>query len=164
MRLTEADGAGAAFDENLEAYEGIKTREYHSYWKYRNTQADPSVYDSGHQVTLSTAERDYYSNVLGWSDDAITALEAKRTDEYHTLHQTYGSVGDTYDDGYSYSVTADEYDSLKAGFSWTLGELNDSMSANILLRDKTDTETRNLVRRNRIQVNAVEFDIPRADF
>ncbi|MCP4992988.1 MAG: hypothetical protein GY934_04255, partial [Gammaproteobacteria bacterium] len=60
MQLTLATGAGAASAQNIAAYEGLKTREYQSYWNYREQQADPSVYDGSFQVHLSAQELDYY--------------------------------------------------------------------------------------------------------
>ncbi|MCG8449299.1 MAG: hypothetical protein MI725_06960, partial [Pirellulales bacterium] len=106
--LATEDTAQQAIDATVRAFENTKTGEYHTYWKYRNTQADPSVYDSTFQVSLSASERTAYTafyTQLGTDDgltgtalnqfvqDAITALEGKRTAEYHTLHRTWGDVG-----------------------------------------------------------------------
>jgi len=138
MNLTGA-GASAAAAQNVDAFESMKTRDYHIYWSYRNQQADPSRFDPDFQVQLSDAERDYYLNEKGWSVDAVNALQDKRTDEYHALHDDYGSLGDTYNETYAYTVTAEEYAGLTAGFAWTESQLANSISAGVF-REKTDTE------------------------
>ena len=142
MMLTIDTGATEAMQQNVTAYEGLMTREYQSYWRYRNQQADPSVYDPDFQVSLSDGERAYYSDTLGWDDAAIAALELKRTDEYHSMHETWGALGDSYDADYAYSVEvgSDEYNSLTNGYAWTDSELSNSISADSF-RTKTDTET-----------------------
>ena len=142
MMLT-GSAAEQAMQANVAAYEGLKIREYKSYWSYRNQQDDPSVYDADFQVTLSDEARDYYSDVLGWDDAAIEALELKRTDEYHSLHTTWGALGDTYDPDYSYTlaVGSDEYNELTEGYAWTESELSNTISASTF-RTKTDTETK----------------------
>ena len=152
MHLTDSYGAADALQQNIEAYEGIKTREYHKYWKYRNQQANPDIYDPDFQVTLSADEeasyRDYYDQQGMDEDqinDAIATLEQKRTDEYHNLHGVYGGMGDEHDTDYAYSVDVDkdpeEYEELTAGYAWTEGELKNAVSGGIL-RLKVDTETR----------------------
>ncbi len=151
MQLTDVYGAGDALQQNIEAYEGIKTREYHKYWKYRNQQANPDIYDPDFQVTLSADEeasyRDYYAQQGMDEDqinDAIATLEQKRTDEYHNLHGVYGGMGDEHDTDYAYSFVdedPEEYEELRASCAWTEDELTNSMSGGILRR-KVDTETR----------------------
>ena len=135
-------GASAAALQNIAAYQNLKTREYHSYWQYRNQQADPAVYDPAFEVTLLETERTYYESI-GWTPEAISALEQKRTDEYHDLHTPYGSLGDVYDPAYSYTVVqdSDEYNELVAGYEWTEAELTTSISKGAL-RAKSETETR----------------------
>ena len=142
MQLTIATGADQAAKQNIIAYEGLKTREYQSYWNYREQQADPSVYDPNFKVHLSSAEITYYKSIK-WSDDKIADLEAKRTTEYHDLNATYGGLGITRDVNYSYKVVtgSDEYNHLMAGSYWTEEELSTSFNPS-LLRTKTDTETK----------------------
>jgi hypothetical protein len=122
MRAT-ADAAQQSIDATIEAYENVITSSYHSYWKFRLQQGDPSVYDATFRVTLSTAERSFYAQYYadqGMSsaqvDAAITTLENKRTVQYHTLHQTYGDIGniatgnayspDVYDANFAYETWA----------------------------------------------------------
>jgi hypothetical protein len=142
MRLTLDSGAAAAAQQNIEAYEGLKTREYNSYWNYREQQADPSVYDPDFQVTLSEDELTWYQD-NGWTESDIADLEAKRTAEYHDLHGEYGSLGDTRIADYAYSVEvgSDEYETLMAGHYWTEAELATNFNPS-LLRTKSDTETK----------------------
>ena len=130
MQLTDGYGAGDALQQNIEAYEGIKTREYHKYWKYRAQQANPDAYDSGFQVTLSAEEEASYRNDYeekGMDEDqindAITTLEQKRTDEYPSLHTVWGDMGDEHVSDYAYSVVegTEEYEELTAGYAWTEG-------------------------------------------
>ncbi|MEJ2723028.1 MAG: hypothetical protein P8175_00020 [Deltaproteobacteria bacterium] len=199
MWATEAT-ADNSINATISAYENVKTRDYHAYWRYRNRQTDDSVsgltngvtyyvvvdsddasriklaatsadataaepvvldltastetgaehrlyalgtwspilfasseyssggavdsdadtiflgphslttgdavtyyrvvpYDSTFQVTLSDAERDYYTEYYSNQgldpETAIATLENKRTTEYHTLHRTYGDVGNS---------------------------------------------------------------------
>ena len=110
MLATDAT-AKESIDATISAYEGGKTRDYHAYWRYRNQQPDPGVYDPDYQVTLSDAEHNFYEDYYrqqGKTDaeiaDAITTLENKRTTEYHTLHKIYGALGDTYDSNWAYDV------------------------------------------------------------
>ena len=111
MNLT-GEYAQAQAQETIDAYVAMREREYQSYWTIRNTQDDPSVYDADFEVTITGSERDayeaYYSElfleenpdatdgeVAAYVQDAITNLATKRTDEYHTLHEVYGIIGDT---------------------------------------------------------------------
>jgi hypothetical protein len=152
MSLTIATGADAAAAQNIAAYEGLKTREYESYWNYREQQADPSVYDPDFHVSLSADELAWYRD-NGWSDEDIADLEAKRTREYLDLHGEYGGLGDERIEGYAYTVEAgsDEYERLMSGYAWTEEELATNFNPS-LLRTKSDTETKieeaNIVGRN----------------
>jgi Ca2+-binding RTX toxin-like protein len=110
MWATE-DTANESITRTIEAYENVKTRDYQAYWRYRNQQPDPAVYDPNFQVTLSEAERAYYEEYYAGQglnpaeiEDAITTLENQRTTEYHTLHKTYGNLGNSYDPDWSYDV------------------------------------------------------------
>ncbi|KPK77738.1 MAG: hypothetical protein AMJ79_02265 [Phycisphaerae bacterium SM23_30] len=102
MRLTGAAAEQSAA-EAVDAYVGMRDREYHSYWRYRNQQDDPSAFDPDFQVKLSAEEAAQYKQQLNWNDDDIAALEAKRTDEYRDLHKVYGVLGDTYDENWTYA-------------------------------------------------------------
>ncbi|OQX64175.1 MAG: hypothetical protein B5M56_00340 [Desulfococcus sp. 4484_241] len=109
--LATGTTAQQSLDATIDAYESVKTRDYRSYWIYRNMQADPSVYDPDFQVTLSASEeaayRDYYAGqgmTPAEIDAAIITLENMRTTEYHTLHKTYGNITATYDDTWTYDV------------------------------------------------------------
>ncbi len=97
-----------AVNATINAYESTRTNEYHMYWSYRNRQANPAVYDSNFQVTLTAAETttytDYYTQVgtdqglsgaalTTFVTNALTTLSNKRTAEYHTLHKIWGPVG-----------------------------------------------------------------------
>jgi len=141
MALTGA-AAEAAATQNIESYEGMKTRGYKSYWNYRSQQTDSSDFN----VTLSESERAYYRDTLGWSAAAIDALELKRTDEFKALHKDWNGIhGNSYDAAYRYDVEKvvgnAEYDALMVGHSWTQSELENSINAGSL-RAKTDTEVR----------------------
>ncbi len=142
MRLTIATGADEAALESIRAYEGLKTREYDSYWTYREQQPDSSTYDATFSVSLSDLELEYYQSI-GWTAADISDLEAKRTQEYHDLHAEYGRLGDLRMAGFSYAVTAgsDEYDRLMSGHAWTEAELALTFNPS-LLRAKTDTEAK----------------------
>jgi transcriptional regulator with XRE-family HTH domain len=99
MNLTGA-AADAAAEETVSAYVNMRAVEYHTYWKYR--LADPNPNDSDFTVDLSPEEEALYKLQLGWGDAQIAALEAKRSDEYQTLHGVYAVVGDTYEESWTY--------------------------------------------------------------
>ncbi|MBW1949141.1 MAG: hypothetical protein JRJ18_06295, partial [Deltaproteobacteria bacterium] len=79
-------------------------------------------YDDAYTVTLSDAERDYYTDYYTAQGltptevaDAIQTMVYERTTQYHTLHKTYGDVGnitadpshydpDLYDPNWAYDV------------------------------------------------------------
>ena len=109
LQLTVDTGAQDKIDTTLDNFAGTKEAEYRIYWQFRETQADPSVYDAAHLITLSDDEQVWVRGFLyrgstaqGLSGtaldtfvaDAITTLENRRTAQYHTLHTTYGVFGD----------------------------------------------------------------------
>ena len=102
MNLLDAAGS---VSETQQAYKDVITNEYHTYWQYRNQMG--GGYDPATQIVFSEEERQQYKDALGWDDNRIDLEEIKRTQEYHTLHERYGVLGDThdvnweYDDGYS---------------------------------------------------------------
>ena len=90
-------------------------------------------YNAGYHVTLTGAQRDAFvayfttqgttqglsgADLTAYVNNAITTLENKQTQEYHTLNETYGVVGNAlnpgsmgydaniYDPSFAYSVTA----------------------------------------------------------
>ncbi|NEU80298.1 DUF4347 domain-containing protein [Nostoc sp. UIC 10630] len=156
LQLTAGTGAQAKIDETINAFAASKEQEYNTYWQYRNTQANPSVYDSNHQVTLTDVEETFYKNFYhnegsgqGLSDDAaldqfvlnaITTLENSRTLQYHTLHAQYGQFGNTFNDNFTYTLTAEEDAALRGSIKvWTEEELIYTLSAG-LLKAVSDTQ------------------------
>ena len=108
MNLT-GSAAEAALAEALAAYIGSRESEYETYWKYRNMQADPSVYDPAFVVPVSQDEKDLYLSQLGSSTEVqaiVDTLSVKRTDEYHALHRIYGVLSNTYVSGWSYAASS----------------------------------------------------------
>nr|WP_285903131.1 leukotoxin LktA family filamentous adhesin [Alkalimarinus sediminis] len=130
-----------AKQQMIAAQERMKTREYQTYWKYRSQQADSTQYNDQHKVQLTAIEDDHYRNTLGWSDAEVADLEAKRTEDYHRLHASYGSLGDSVDGSFEYKIAenSDEWNGLTAGFSWTKPQLENSIGAGIL-KEVSDTE------------------------
>jgi len=103
MNLTGAAAEKSA-QETVDAYTGMREREYHGYWRYRNQQDDPSAFDPDFEVKLSDAEAEAYKKDLNWNDEQIANLEAKRTEEYRNLHKVYGVLGDTYNLDWTYDA------------------------------------------------------------
>ena len=48
--------AQASTENTIQAYDAQQTRNYQTYWQYRNQQPNPSVFDPNFQVTLSDAQ------------------------------------------------------------------------------------------------------------
>ncbi len=139
LKLRAEDGANDKIDAALGAYAALREGEYRTYWNYRNQFA--GVYDAAEVVSLSADEERYYRNEQGYDDAAIAALEAKRTQEYHDLHGTYGVLGDSYDAAYSYTLSASEEAQVTEGIRvWTEDELLNLIGAG-LLQPVTDTVT-----------------------
>ena len=158
--------AEAKLDDTFDAVKAIKEDEYDTYWKYRYTQADSSVYDSQHEVALSSEEEDYYEDYytevgiedgLSGSDldefveDSITTLVNSRTQQYHTLHEEFDeydrgdySAGDLtgeYVTDFSHTISTSEENELTDSVKiWTEDELLYTFSAG-LLATVTDTTT-----------------------
>jgi len=155
LQLTAGTGAQAKIDETINAFAATKEQEYKTYWQYRNTQANPSVYDSNHQVTLTDVEETFYENFYqqegigqGLSGaaldqfvrNAITTLENSRTLQYHTLHAQYGQFGNTFNANFTYTLTAQEDAALRGSIKvWTEEELIYTLSAG-LLKAVSDTQ------------------------
>jgi len=147
LQLVGSDAADK-LNDTISAYEAAKEREYRSYWIYRSQQADPSVYDSSFQVTLSLAEEDYYRTSLGYDDAAIETLENKRTAEYHTLNtqfETYFAemglaMPTSFDASFTYVLTTSENTALTSSIKvWTETELANLIGGG-LLKSVTDTQ------------------------
>ncbi len=139
LELREEDGALDKIDEAKDAYANAKEADYRSYWNYRNQFG--GVYDASQVVTLSADEESYYRTVQGYDDNDITTLQNKRTTEYHDLHNTYGSVTGSYDESWTYTLTATEEASIEEGIKvWTEEELLNLIGAG-LMQEVTDTQS-----------------------
>ncbi|MDI9420620.1 MAG: hypothetical protein QM451_00090 [Bacillota bacterium] len=175
MGLTGEEAKESAL-HTVSAYERMKARQYADYWQLRERQvgADGSalggeIYYPDSLIKLTDDEIRYYRESLGWDSDTIRALEAKMTRELHDLHQTYGSVSDTYIPDWTYTVLRptdgsgsllfdqydeavyDEWHSLVAGFVWTEDQLRNSIGVGVL-KETSDTRVRieepNVIGRN----------------
>lgn len=144
MELVGGDGAEASRDRTVDAYERNRKREYETYWTYRSRQDNKgTVYDKNFKVVLTSDEKAYYKNTLGWSDTEIADLEKQRTQEYHSLNTLYGKEGNSHDENWSYTVVqgSDEYKALTRGYAWTEDELSYALGSGIL-QEVSDTEIR----------------------
>jgi hypothetical protein len=140
LQLTDSTGAQDKITETLDAFRSLKEQEYNTYWQFRNTQADPSTYDSGHQVTLSAIEEAFYRNELGFDNAAIATLEAARTVQYHILHNEFGAFGDTFDPNFSFTLTTQQETAIRGSIKvWTEEELLNTISAG-LFKSVSDTQ------------------------
>lgn len=118
LQLTEEFGASAKRQERIKALEATRTRDYHRYWLFRNTQEDSSEYDPAHRIQLTQAERDFYLDA-----GQIATLENSRTEQYHGLQASIGSLTSTYDADYEYQATDAELLRFDAEKVWTVEEL-----------------------------------------
>ncbi|MEK7247903.1 MAG: hypothetical protein AAB092_05470, partial [Chloroflexota bacterium] len=133
LGLTAATGANQKVADAIAGFKTTKETEYRTYWKYRNTQTDPSTYQSNFVVQLPAADETYYRDVLGYDNAGITTLVNKLTQEYHELHTRYGSYGNTFNAAFSYTLTAAEDTALRGSIKiWTAEELLFSMSGGVL--------------------------------
>ncbi len=166
LGLTEGTGAQAKIDETLTTFAASKTREYQTYWKWRQTQTEPGTFNPNHTIAVSGEERDYYelfytqegttqglsgSALQTYIDDAITTLENSRTQQYLTLHTTFAgydrggySAGDLTAspiDGFQYTLSSTEHAALVGSIKvWTEEELLNTISAG-LMKEVTSTQT-----------------------
>ncbi len=167
LQLLEETGAQDKIDNLYSSIVTIKTQEYRTYWQYRNQQDDPTNYDATFIVKLTDAEKTYYEDFYrqlgteqGISEpdldnfvaDSLQTLEEARTEQYHSLHALYSSVGDSYNPDYVYVLSQAEKDTIKSGVKvWTKDELQQLISAN-LLKEVSSTlsnnEDPNIVARN----------------
>ncbi|MGB7327175.1 MAG: dockerin type I domain-containing protein [Rubripirellula sp.] len=154
LQLTVHRGSGDKRDERIAALVASQTQSYAAYWNFRETQVDPSAYDLNHRVTLSDEEADFYDG----DEAAITTLEESRTVQYHDLHDTWGSRGDSRIEGFVYEPSTEELDAIDASMKvWTDDELLSLRSIEFL--NVTDTEfvieEPNIVGRN-VTLNVTE--------
>ena len=98
------DAAEQSARDTVDAYVNSREREYHTYWRWRSRQEDPSVFDPNFSIGLSAVEKENYREQLGWDDIALALFEARRTDEYRALHEIYGVLGDVYDPDWTYDA------------------------------------------------------------
>jgi hypothetical protein len=141
-------------DKQVKAFENRVNRDYQTYWGVRNSQADPSVYDSGYQFSLTAAERQVFID-SGMTNAQVDQYVAGKTAEYHALHtrlSTLGVTGTSYNAGFSYVATytqpggagtkkdydLQEIDNMLRGGSWTDRELGIALSPG-LLKEVTNT-------------------------
>ncbi|WP_186776556.1 dockerin type I domain-containing protein [Rubripirellula reticaptiva] len=116
----------------IETLENAKTLEYNAYWRLRNTQENPTLYDPTHSIELSPIERPFYDD-----PQVIATLETSRTTQYHVLQDEYGSLGDTFDPNFRYTATGDDLAQIDATMrKWTIDELQNTFN----FVEVTDTE------------------------
>jgi len=122
-------------ERNVQAQEAIKTREYQTYWRYRNNLADPSAPVTDTRITLSATEASFFAD-----PDAVAA---ERSAEFARLNKTYGDTGNSFDENYRYKVVAgsDEYRQLTERAGWSELELLATFGPG-LLKEISDTEIR----------------------
>lgn len=122
-------------ERNVQATETLKTREYQTYWRYRNNLAEPSAPVTDTTITLSETEASFFDN-----PDAVAA---ERSAEFARLNELYAELGNTYDANYRYEVVdgSDEYVSLTKNAGWSELELLATFGPG-LLKEISDTEIR----------------------
>ncbi len=107
--MATGDAADESVAATIAAYEALKTQEYQTYWRYRNSVG--GSYDASQTIALSDAEIDWYTDyyagqgkTAGEIAIALQTLVNARTASYHVLHRIYGDVSATYDSTWSYDV------------------------------------------------------------
>jgi hypothetical protein len=161
--------------ETKSAYASTREREYLTYWNYRNTTTDPTIYISGTTIGLTTTETDYYSDFYrqqgisegksgteldGYVQNALDALISMRSEQYAVLHEQFAQYFTShsqtfptfYDPNFDYVLTASEDASINNGIKvWTELELL-SLLGGGLLKAITDTtvneEAPNIIAKN----------------
>lgn len=157
LQLTAGTGANDKIQATKDSFAAGKAAEYAAYWQYRSTQADPSVYDSGFQVTLSAEEDAYYRAYYTAQglpaaavDAAVATLAASRTQQYHGLHQQWTAyvaarpetapAMAAYAPDFVYVLTAAEDARITGSIKvWTEDELLNTFGLG-LLKPITDTQ------------------------
>ena len=93
LQLTAALGATDKIDETLDAFASAKSQQYRTYWQFRNTQPDPSVYDAGFRVALTPDELVAYTDLFTQQgmDDGLTgpALDAAQPGTHRLSHRHF---------------------------------------------------------------------------
>ncbi|MEL7334734.1 MAG: hypothetical protein AAFN70_00785, partial [Planctomycetota bacterium] len=154
LRLTNDLGFDTKRQDRIDALVSTQTIAYQSYWTFRNRQDDPAIYDPNFRVPLTTDEQTFHENRLrtvgesqGLSGDAldtfivdgIETLINSRSTQYHTLHETWGTVGDVHDPNFQYQPTADETAAIDNSMRrWTREELLNLRGSHFI--NVTDTE------------------------
>jgi len=140
MQLTAATGAQGKVDAILASYQALKESEYRTYWQYRASQPDGGVnFDPSFVVHLSAEELTYYKDYYATQGlttvqitDAITTLEASRTQQYRTLNTQFSdyftanskAFPSSYDAAFTYHLSTAETTSLTGSIKvWTDDEL-----------------------------------------
>ncbi|MCA9064888.1 MAG: calcium-binding protein, partial [Planctomycetaceae bacterium] len=166
LNLTAGTGAQDKIDETLGTFAASKTRDYRTYWEWRNRTANPAVYDPGSVITLTAEEQAAYeafytaqgqadglsgTDLTDYVTDAITTLNNSRTTQYHTLHAEYAAydrggyaAGDlvaTEVTDFEYELAPEQEATILASIKvWTEEELLYTIGAG-LLKEVTDTQT-----------------------
>ena len=126
--------------QTIIGFENTKTSEYRLYWQSRSRQVNPSVYDASFSIVASAAEIKAFKQ-QGWTNAEITAFDQQRTQQYHTAHNSFSSLGNSYDSGYHYEATGSDIAELSQGSVWTENQLKFALGGG-LLKETSDTEVR----------------------
>ncbi|MCW8962189.1 MAG: hypothetical protein OQL16_00240 [Gammaproteobacteria bacterium] len=126
--------------ETIMAFENTRTSDYHLYWRYRQLQSDPSVYDTGFVVTISAEERQVLLE-QGLTSSDINNMQQQRTDNYHALHGDFGGLGNAYDSGFVYIANVAERKEISDGSVWSDDQLTYGIAEGVL-KETSDTEAR----------------------
>ncbi|MBL8812160.1 MAG: hypothetical protein JNM43_18495, partial [Planctomycetaceae bacterium] len=166
LNLTAGTGANGKITETLNTARDSHSRDYTTYWKWRNTTANPAVYDINSTISLTAEELAAYADfytldgqskglsgqaLTDYVNSAIATLQTSRTTQYHSLHAefaaydrggyTAGDLTDEFVENFEYTLSAEEDAALRASIKvWTEEELLFTIGAG-LLKEVTDTQT-----------------------
>lgn len=129
--LRAEDGASVRAQAGVVALENYKTHEYQKYWDYRNRQTDSSNYDSDFVISFTDTEREALA-LQGLTSTQIDAIEVSQTEQYHSLHSEFGSLGDVYKPDWTYQVNSTEAEAMTDGAVWTEDQLRNSIAASLM--------------------------------
>lgn len=143
MGLTGTQAADALATQKAALIEAGNQR-YSQYWSKRGLSLDSNTgvwsanaFDAN-QALLNASQITQLKG-LGWSDAQITAEQARRVADYTAMNNEFG--GQSYNENYSYSLSATQLAQLNDTSSWTTDQLQYSIAASLLNRGSSSTAT-----------------------
>ncbi|GAA0792871.1 leukotoxin LktA family filamentous adhesin [Marinobacterium sediminicola] len=144
MDLT-GTGADEALQRELDAQTQAGQTRYQRYWTLRNLSIEldesgqpvaysSDAYDPDFRVSYGSSRIEALKATYGWSTPAeveagVARMEQLATDEYHALHQEFGTGA--YDPNFAFVLSQDDIDAISQGHKWTVDQLTYSVAEGI---------------------------------